>query len=104
MHYVVIVDPGVSGSEPPGSYPPYDRGLEMDVFIKNSSGNVFIGQVWNPNSTVWPDFTHPNATSYWTGLIGDFYKQVSGYQRLSAEIEAEIGAMRRLPLTALGST
>jgi len=74
---VAIVDPGVSGSEPAGTYPPYDKGLEMDVFVKNSSGKVFVGRVWNRHSTVFPDFTHPNVTDYWTQMFRDFRKRVS---------------------------
>lgn len=73
---MMIFDPGVSGAEPAGTYPPFDRGLEMGVFIRNGSGLPFVGRVWNPVSTVWPDFTHPNATEYWTGLFSDFYEKV----------------------------
>lgn len=43
--YVILIDPGVSGSEISGTYPPYDRGVELDVFIKNSTGQIFIGKV-----------------------------------------------------------
>jgi len=77
MHYVAIVDPGVSGSEPPGSYPPYDRGLDMNVFLRNSSDDSFVGRVWNRESTVFPDFTHPNASLYWTEMFKDFRKKVN---------------------------
>ncbi|RWS02510.1 Lysosomal alpha-glucosidase-like protein, partial [Leptotrombidium deliense] len=47
MHYVMIIDPGVSGGEKSGTYPPYDEGMQMDIFIKNSTGQVLIGRVWN---------------------------------------------------------
>lgn len=33
-------------------------------------------QVWNKASTVWPDFTHPNATSYWVEMFTSFYKSI----------------------------
>ena len=66
----------MSGAEPAGSYPPYDRGLEMDVFLKNASGGVFVGRVWNPVSTVWPDFTHPKAQQYWTEMFRQFREKV----------------------------
>lgn len=69
MHYIPLVDAGVSASEMPGTYPPYDIGLEMNVFIKNSTDQPFIGKVWNKGSTAWPDFTHPNATSYWVQMF-----------------------------------
>nr|XP_026489225.1 lysosomal alpha-glucosidase-like isoform X3 [Vanessa tameamea] len=76
MHYVILVDPGVSASEKLGEYPPFDRGLEMDIFIKNSTDQPFIGKVWNPVSTAWPDFTHPNSTAYWKEMFSDFHKIV----------------------------
>ena len=76
MHYIPMVDPGISGSEKSGQYAPYDQGLEMDLFIKNSSNNLFIGKVWNRVSTVWPDFTHPNASKYWHKFLAQFHKEV----------------------------
>lgn len=45
MHYIPLVDPGVSASEKAGTYPPYDKGIEMDIFVKNSSNQPFIGKV-----------------------------------------------------------
>lgn len=69
MHYVPLVDPGVSGSEPAGTYPPYDKGIEMDIFVKNSSDQVFIGKVWNYESTVYPDFSNPRTLDYWTDML-----------------------------------
>lgn len=50
MHFVPILDPGVSGSEPKGTYPPYDRGIEMDIFVKDSNGKKpIIGKVSEKN-------------------------------------------------------
>lgn len=69
MHYVPIIDPGVSGSEPAGSYPPYDRGIEMGIFVMNDSSLPFIGKVWNAESTVWPDFTNPKTLDYWAEMF-----------------------------------
>lgn len=65
MHYVPIIDPGISASEPPGTYIPWDEGLHLEVFIQNHTNLPFIGKVWNPVSTAWPDFMHPLATYYW---------------------------------------
>ncbi|XP_037294752.1 lysosomal alpha-glucosidase-like isoform X3 [Manduca sexta] len=77
MHYMIIIDPGISASEKPGTYPPYDRGIEMDVFVKNNTNQPFIGKVWNTGSTVFPDFTHPNSTAYWVEMMTNFHKKVA---------------------------
>ncbi|KAL1432914.1 hypothetical protein MTO96_001909 [Rhipicephalus appendiculatus] len=75
-HYVMIFDPGVSGSEVPGTYPPFDEGREMDVFVKNVTGGIVYAKVWNNVSTVFPDFTHPNSSRYWTRQFRRFHDVV----------------------------
>ncbi|XP_065290345.1 lysosomal alpha-glucosidase-like [Dermacentor albipictus] len=75
-NYVIIVDPAVSGSEAPGSYPPYDDGVAMDIFVKNITGGIVYGKVWNDKSSVFPDFSHPNATAYWMKQFTRFHDEV----------------------------
>ncbi|XP_045462356.1 lysosomal alpha-glucosidase-like [Harmonia axyridis] len=77
MHYIPLIDAGVSASEVPGTYPPYDEGVKMDIFVKNSSDQIFIGKVWNKGTTVWPDFTHPNSVGYWTSMLRNLHEQIS---------------------------
>ncbi|CAL8074591.1 unnamed protein product [Orchesella dallaii] len=77
MRYVPLIDPGISAGEEVGKYRPYDEGLKMDIFIKNDEGHPFVGKVWNPKATVWPDFSHPNITSYWLNQLQDFRGKVS---------------------------
>ncbi|XP_072947693.1 uncharacterized protein [Epargyreus clarus] len=76
MHYVILIDPGQSPGDKPGEFPPYDRGMELDIFIKNSTNQPFVGKVWNPVATVWPDFTHPKSTAYWVEMMSNFHKKV----------------------------
>jgi len=45
MHYVPILDPGVSAAEPPGSYPPYDEGIKRDILVKDHTGKPFVAKV-----------------------------------------------------------
>ncbi|DBA02135.1 TPA: hypothetical protein N0F65_011202 [Lagenidium giganteum] len=59
---VPIIDPGIPDDK--NDYA-YTKGLEMDVFIKDTAGKPYLGQVW-PGPTVFPDFFHPNSTDYWT--------------------------------------
>jgi alpha-D-xyloside xylohydrolase len=63
--YVVIIDPGIPDDT---SDYAYTKGLSMDIFIKDTSGKPYLGQVW-PGPTVFPDFFHPDAKSYWNEQI-----------------------------------
>ncbi|XP_074657102.1 lysosomal alpha-glucosidase-like [Tubulanus polymorphus] len=75
QHYVIIVDPAIKYQT---GYKPYEDGIALDVFIKNpweGSSAPLIGKVW-PGNTVFPDFTHPNATRYWTKQAKEFYQKI----------------------------
>ncbi|XP_054724424.1 lysosomal alpha-glucosidase-like [Uloborus diversus] len=65
-HYVLMIDPGISNIEAPDSYPPYDEGVEDDVFVKTADGKNLIGKVWTSGTLVYPDFSNPTTVSYWT--------------------------------------
>ena len=46
-HYVNIIDPGISPTQPPGTYPPYDDGLKRAIFVtKFNSTEPIVGQVF----------------------------------------------------------
>lgn len=51
-HAVLMTDPAV-GYLPGENYGPYDRGTEMDVWIKAPNGSASLGLVW-PGVTVFP--------------------------------------------------
>ncbi|KAK3891879.1 hypothetical protein Pcinc_004239 [Petrolisthes cinctipes] len=76
MHYVPIVDPGISANEAPNTYPPWDEGVHLNIFVRNESDLPFIGKVWNTESTTWPDFTHPLAAYYWGRQMLRFHNQI----------------------------
>ncbi len=45
-HYVNIIDPGISSTQPSGTYPPYDEGLKRAIFVtKFNSTEPIIGKV-----------------------------------------------------------
>ncbi|KAK6169329.1 hypothetical protein SNE40_020405 [Patella caerulea] len=75
MHYMMIVDPGISNKADQGKYYSYDLGVKLDVFIKNVSSLPLVGAVW-PGPVVFPDFTHPKSQDYWTAIAADFHKSV----------------------------
>ncbi|GAB6018674.1 hypothetical protein CHUAL_000350 [Chamberlinius hualienensis] len=73
-HYVVITDAGISQVED-GSYPSYNDGLLMDIFVKTAEGGFATGQVW-PEISLFPDFTHPDIETYWTNQFARFHEDV----------------------------
>lgn len=74
MHYIPLIDAGISASEGNGSYPPYDEGIKEDIFIKDGVSNEpFAGKVWNLVSTVWPDFTNPKTIGYYTNMMSNMH-------------------------------
>ncbi|XP_046367237.2 lysosomal alpha-glucosidase-like [Haliotis rufescens] len=76
MHYVIITDPGISNTQPAGSYAPYDLGMKMGIFIRNSDNDdPLVSKVW-PGDTVFPDFTHPDSQLYWTLMVKNFHDKV----------------------------
>lgn len=66
-----MIDPGVKRD--PG-YFVYDSGTREDVWVKDASGNSFVGPVW-PGDCVFPDFTMPSVRLWWSGLYADFMAQ-----------------------------
>ena len=76
----MIIDPGVKLE---ANYSVYERGLEQDVYIRfgataargDAPTDYVVGKVW-PGHVNFPDFTHPNASSYWTSELAAFRKVV----------------------------
>lgn len=77
MHYIPRIDAGISGSSDNNSYMPYVEGLSQSIFIKNySNKNPFRGKAWNLESTVWPDFTHTQAPSYYSKMLQNLHENI----------------------------
>ncbi|XP_061021942.1 maltase-glucoamylase isoform X3 [Dama dama] len=74
---VIIVDPAISNnSSLSNPYGPYDRGSDMKIWVNTSDGvNPLIGEVW-PGKTVFPDYTNPKCTAWWTNEFELFHSQV----------------------------
>ena len=51
QYYVNIIDPGISSTQPNGTYLPYDEGINRDIFIKKAnSDDPIIGKVFLTHS------------------------------------------------------
>ncbi|KAM9843546.1 lysosomal alpha-glucosidase [Aulostomus maculatus] len=75
LKYILILDPGISTTSPPGTYGPFDDGVKRGVFIKNATGQILVGKVW-PGPTAFPDFTNPETRLWWEDCIRDFHSKV----------------------------
>jgi lysosomal alpha-glucosidase len=74
MHYIPLIDAGISAFVDNGSYLPYSEGIKQDIFIKDGISNKpYLGKVWNLVSTVWPDFTNPKTMDYYENMMSDMY-------------------------------
>ncbi|XP_057588529.1 probable maltase-glucoamylase 2 [Hippopotamus amphibius kiboko] len=69
LKYVIIMNPGILNNS---DYQPYVNGRKKRVWILGDKGFV-VGQGY-PGWTVFPDFTHPLCTEWWTEQFSEFYK------------------------------
>lgn len=71
---VPILDPGVK--QEPG-YEVYDDGHKRKIFCLNQEGLEYAGLVW-PGITAFPDFTMPEARSWWASRVKGMVDQGYG--------------------------
>ncbi len=62
---VVIIDPGIKVDK---KYKVFQEGIKNEVFCKRENGTFMKGKVW-PEDCYFPDFTHPEARSWWANLF-----------------------------------
>ncbi|XP_010016043.1 PREDICTED: lysosomal alpha-glucosidase-like, partial [Nestor notabilis] len=75
QHYVMILDPGISSTNPNGSYWPFDEGLRRGLFLNTTQGQTLIGQVW-PGFTAFADFSNPDTHQWWLENLQRFHAHV----------------------------
>ena len=75
-HYVNIIDPAISSTQPAGTYPPYDDGMSQAIFVtKFNSVEPITGVSW-PGTAVFADFSNPKAGDWWTRTAGAFHERI----------------------------
>ncbi len=73
QHYVVMVDPAVAYQP----YPPFERGVQDNIFMLRSNGSIWKGVVW-PGVTAFPDWFSQNISTYWENEFAVFFSPASG--------------------------
>ena len=64
IKYVPLVDVAVGVKYPNDEA--FNLGIDMDIFLRSpTTGKRFMGYVW-PGDAFFPDFFHPNISSFWT--------------------------------------
>jgi alpha-glucosidase len=74
QRYILILDPGIHAV---GNYSTYQRGHDLDVFLKGADGTDLLGVQW-PGEAVWPDWFAPNTQKWWTGEIETAFDKNTG--------------------------
>lgn len=74
QRYVLILDPGIHAV---GNYSTYQKGHDMDVFLKAADGTDSLGVQW-PGEVAWPDWFAPNTQKWWTDEIVSFFNPETG--------------------------
>ena len=67
---VVIIDPGIKID---ADYLIYVQGMEEDYFVKDATGENYIGPVW-PGYCHFPDFTSKNVMKWWADHVTQLYE------------------------------
>jgi len=79
QYYVPLIWTNVYRPNPNKSsdaYPPYQRGAELGVFIRDPRTSDFYTGVNWPGFSVWGDFMVPSSTSWWANEIIIWHDQV----------------------------
>ncbi|KAF1813958.1 alpha-glucosidase [Eremomyces bilateralis CBS 781.70] len=71
--YIVMVDPAIAYED----YEAFNKGVELDVFMKIEDASIFQGVVW-PGVTAFPDWFAPNAGKYWNDEFASFFNAETG--------------------------
>ena len=74
QYYLPILDPNIYVPDPNNAsdvYPTYDRGAELNAYIRNGNDSFYIGVEW-PGFSVFPDFIVPRAQQFWTEQIQQY--------------------------------
>lgn len=75
QYYMPLLDPNIyapDSTNASDAYSPYDRGVELNAFIRNGNDSLYYGAEWNGFS-VWPDFLVSQAQQFWTEQIVKFH-------------------------------
>ncbi|KAL9079123.1 MAG: hypothetical protein Q9157_001963 [Trypethelium eluteriae] len=78
QYYMPILDPNIYVPDPinaSDAYSTYDRGVELNAFIRNGNNSYYYGVEW-PGFSVWPDFNVPEGQQFWTEQFIEFQKTI----------------------------
>ncbi|EDV25110.1 uncharacterized protein TRIADDRAFT_56702 [Trichoplax adhaerens] len=71
-----IKDAQIGNNETNGTYPPYDEGMQRNIFIRHSDDRMIVGKVWPRGTSVFPDFTSDSTKTWWRNMIVDFRRTI----------------------------
>ncbi|KAK0253659.1 hypothetical protein LTS09_011237 [Friedmanniomyces endolithicus] len=78
QYYMPILDPNIYVPNPANAsdaYPTYDRGAELQAYIRDGNDSFYYGVEW-PGFSVFPDFISPQAQQFWTEQCLAFHEKL----------------------------
>jgi len=73
IKFMTILDPIISTGEPAGTYPPFEEGNALDVWIKKADGTPVDGRMWPEDPCYYPDYTLNRTREWWIKQIREFH-------------------------------
>lgn len=78
QHYVPIIDSNIYVPNPENAsdaYEPFTRGAALGAFIRQPSGDFYLGDNW-PGFSVWADWLVPQAQDFWTYEVVNWHNSI----------------------------
>ncbi|KAI1635011.1 glycoside hydrolase family 31 protein [Biscogniauxia mediterranea] len=79
QYYVPLIWTNIYRTNPTNAsdaYGPYDRGAELETFIRNpNTGDFYNGNNW-PGFVVWGDYMIPSSQAWWTNELVTWWNQI----------------------------
>lgn len=79
QYYMPILDPNIYIPNPNNAsdaYPTYDRGAELNAYIRNGNDGFYYGVQW-PGFSTFPDFIVPQTQQFWTEQFLEFHQKLA---------------------------
>jgi alpha-glucosidase (family GH31 glycosyl hydrolase) len=77
IRFITLLDPFIGIGEPPGTYPAFDRGQELNIWVKESDGvTPAESRAWPLSNVYYGDYAHASGDDWWIEQCVDFHDTI----------------------------